>query len=130
MAHEFVTLIDGRQLEIMTSGDPSGRTVVFHHGTPSWAGLGPHMAEAFGNSFVVSYSRAGYGNSTRQTGRTVSSVVSDIRQVLDHLGRKEYISVGWSGGGPHALACAALDSPRCQAALSLAGVVPMDVDFD
>lgn len=130
MAHECVTLRDGRQLEIMTSGDPSGRTVVFHHGTPGWAGLGPHMAEAFGNNIVVSYSRAGYGSSARHAGRTVSSVVDDVRQVLDHLGRQEYISVGWSGGGPHALACAALDAPRCQAAISLAGVVPMDVDFD
>jgi pimeloyl-ACP methyl ester carboxylesterase len=38
--------------------------------------------------------------------------------------------VGWSGGGPHALACAALDAPRCLAAWSLAGVVPTTMDFD
>jgi pimeloyl-ACP methyl ester carboxylesterase len=32
--------------------------------------------------------------------------------------------MGWSGGGPHALACAALLPDRCAAATSLAGVAP------
>jgi pimeloyl-ACP methyl ester carboxylesterase len=40
------------------------------------------------------------------------------------------VALGWSGGGPHALACAALDRPRCRGAISLAGVAPSTVDFD
>jgi pimeloyl-ACP methyl ester carboxylesterase len=80
--------------------------------------------------FFVTISRAGCGLSTRLEGRTVASVVGDARSALDALGRDDYISVGWSGGGPHALACGALDAPRCIAVWSLAGVVPIDVDFD
>ena len=75
-------------------------------------------------------SRAGYGKSSRLEGRDVASVVSDARAALDSLGRDDYVAVGWSGGGPHALACAALDAPRCRAAWSLAGVVPTTLDFD
>jgi pimeloyl-ACP methyl ester carboxylesterase len=83
-----------------------------------------------GNLFLVTTSRAGYGKSTRLEGRDVASVVNDARAALDALGRSDYVAVGWSGGGPHALACAALDTPRCLAAWSLAGVVPTTADFD
>ena len=33
---------------------------------------------------------------------------------------------GWSGGGPRALACAAVLSDRCRAAATLAGLAPVD----
>jgi pimeloyl-ACP methyl ester carboxylesterase len=79
---------------------------------------------------VITTSRAGYGKSSRREGRDVASVVEDSRLALDSLGRSDYVVVGWSGGGPHALACAALDAPRCLAAFSLAGVVPANLDFD
>lgn len=128
-----VALADGRQLEVGTLGDPSGRTVVFHHGTPGSVLLARPLAEALARDagvYVVTTSRAGYGRSTRHEGRTVASVVDDTRAVLDALGRKDYVAVGWSGGGPHAFACAALDAPRCVGVVSLAGVVPTDLDFD
>jgi pimeloyl-ACP methyl ester carboxylesterase len=83
-----------------------------------------------GSLFIVTTSRAGYGKSSRLEGRDVAAVVSDARAALDSLGRSDYVVVGWSGGGPHALACAALDAPRCLAAWSLAGVVPTTMDFD
>jgi pimeloyl-ACP methyl ester carboxylesterase len=123
---------DGRTLEIGTLGEPSGHTVLFHHGTPGSANLVKMLAPlaADGSLFVVTTSRAGYGKSTRLEGRDVASVVNDARAALDALGRSDYVVVGWSGGGPHALACAALDAPRCLAAWSLAGVVPTTVDFD
>jgi len=123
---------DGRLVEIVTVGDPDGQTVFFHHGTPGAASLVTMFSEAGERAglFFVAMSRPGYGASTRLEGRTVASVVDDVRTVLDSLGRDRYISIGWSGGGPHALACGALDAPRCVAVWSLAGVVPMDVDFD
>ncbi len=121
----------GRQLQVGTIGPNAGRTVVFHHGTPGTASLAAmfvDVVEEFG-LYLVSVSRPGYGASTRNEGRVVASVVADVDAALDELGRDRYVSVGWSGGGPHAIACAALD-PRCTAAWSLAGVAPMDVDFD
>ncbi len=134
MSHDeqLVLAPDGRKLEVATFGDPGGRTVFFHHGTPGSVALGSLFESAADDSdvFVVTMSRPGYGDSSRHEGRTIASVVDDVRVVLDALGRDAYASVGWSGGGPHALACAALDGPRCLGAWSLAGVVPMDVDFD
>lgn len=123
---------DGRTLEVATLGDPSGATVVFHHGMPGSA-YSFSMLSALATSgefFLVTTSRAGYGLSERRRGRCVADVVSDTEAALDALGRERYLSVGWSGGGPHALACAALGAPRCAAAWSLAGVAPIDVDFE
>ncbi len=123
---------DGRSLEVGTLGEPTGRTVLFHHGTPGSANLVKMFAPLAedGSVFVVTTSRAGYGKSSRVEGRDVASVVADARAALDSLGRDEYVVVGWSGGGPHALACAALDTPRCRAAWCLASVVPTNLDFD
>ena len=134
MGHEsdVVTLGDGRLMEVATVGDPTGPTVVFHHGTPGSAVL-IEIFEPLAASrgvFVVTTSRAGYGRSSRHAGRRAADVVTDTEAVLDHLGRDQYVTVGWSGGGPHALACAALGAPRCLGALSLAGVAPVDAGFD
>lgn len=123
---------DGRRLEVASIGPVTGRTVVLHHGTPGTASVVRLLAdvvESF-NLFVVSVSRPGYGASTPWAGRAVGSVVEDVHAALDALGRDRYLAVGWSGGGPHALACAALGAPRCLAAWSLAGVAPVDADFD
>lgn len=123
---------DGRQLEVASIGPITGRTVVFHHGTPGTASLVrlfEDVVEEFG-LFVVAVSRPGYGASTRRAGRVVGSVVEDVHAALDALGRDRYLAVGWSGGGPHALACAGLGAPRCLGAWSLAGVAPMDADFE
>jgi pimeloyl-ACP methyl ester carboxylesterase len=128
----LIDLPDGRTLEVGTLGEPSGHTVLFHHGTPGSVNLVKMLAPLAedGDLFVITTSRAGYGKSSRLEGRNVASVVNDSRAALDSLGRSDYVAVGWSGGGPHALACAALDAPRCLAAWSLAGVVPTTMDFD
>jgi pimeloyl-ACP methyl ester carboxylesterase len=123
---------DGRSLQVATLGDPSGRTVLFHHGTPGSVKQVKMFAPLVegGDLFLVTTSRAGYGQSSRHEGRTVASVVNDARVALDATERDDYVVAGWSGGGPHALACAALDAPRCRAAWSIAGVVPTNLDFD
>ena len=123
---------DGRQLEVASIGEEFDRVVFFHHGSPgscvTMKALAPISARA--GVRLVTMSRAGYGTSTRAEGRRVVSVVDDVRAVLDAFGVERYVVVGWSGGGPHALACAALDAPRCIAAWSLAGVTPLNVAFD
>ena len=128
----LIDLPDGRTLQVGTLGEPSGQTVLFHHGPPGSVNLVRMLAPLAddGSLFIVTTSRAGYGKSSRLEGRDVAAVVSDARAALDSLGRSDYVVVGWSGGGPHALACAALDAPRCLAAWSLAGVVPTTMDFD
>jgi pimeloyl-ACP methyl ester carboxylesterase len=52
--------------------------------------------------------RPGYGGSARQHGRTVADVADDAQLLADAQGWAQFAVAGNSGGGPHALACAAL----------------------
>jgi len=126
-AHE--TLIDlphGRVLEFVSAGPAGGTPLVFHHGTPMSAVLfEPLVAAAAEHGLrTVAYSRPGYGRSTAKLGRSVADAAADVAGVLDALDADSFYTLGWSGGGPHALACAALLPERCLAAASLAGVAP------
>jgi pimeloyl-ACP methyl ester carboxylesterase len=117
---------DGRVLEVLDSGSPEGFPVLFHYGTPSAAteyGLLTEAASARDVRLVI-YSRPGYGGSSRRPDRTVAHCTEDVVDLADALGIARFATVGWSGGGPHALACAALLSDRVLAATTIAGVAP------
>ncbi len=125
---------DGRLLEVEVSGPPGGETVVFHLGTPSAGFVYPGLAElgAARGARHIAYSRPGYRGSDRLAGRTVADCVADVEAITDELGVERFHTVGWSGGGPHALACAALLGERTIACATIAGVVPFDaagIDF-
>jgi pimeloyl-ACP methyl ester carboxylesterase len=116
----------GRQLEALATGPAGGLTVVLHNGTPVGLMVPPLVAEAAAERGLrlVLYARPGYESSTEDPGRRVSGAAADLAAVLDGLGVAEFVTVGWSGGGPHALACAALLSGRCLAAATMAGLAP------
>src|SRR6266566_4298542 len=125
-----VRAADGRRLDVLVAGPAGGLPLVFHHGTPG--GLVPMpplmtAAAALGLR-VVLYSRPGYGGSAARPGRSVADAAADVRAILDSLGAAEFVTAGWSGGGPHALACAALLPGRCLAAASVAGIAPTSAD--
>ena len=124
-----ITLADGRLLDIHDAGG-DGKPFLFHHGTPGSVVPMPQMSEAAARCGLrmVTYSRAGYGASTRHAGRAVADVVTDIDQVLDHLGVDRCVTGGWSGGGPHALAMAALRPERTAGCLVIAGAAQFDAD--
>jgi pimeloyl-ACP methyl ester carboxylesterase len=132
--YQTVTTGDGRRLEYLSSGPADGRPVLFHVGTPNCAtefSIIKQPAEKLGIRLVC-YSRPGYGESTEQRGRSVADTVADATTLLDQLGIDRFCTLGWSGGGPHALACAALLPERCQAAATLAGAAPYgmpELDF-
>jgi pimeloyl-ACP methyl ester carboxylesterase len=121
-----VTLRDGRTLHVYDDGDPDGKPVVVHHGTPSAGHLFmPHVEDAQKRGIrLIGYDRAGYGGSTPRPGRTIADVVPDVEDVADALGLDRFATWGISGGGPHALACAALLDDRCVAAAALASPAP------
>lgn len=110
------------------SGDPDGVVVVYHHGTPTSGLQARWWAEDAARKGIrfVSYDRAGYGGSTRHEGRSVADVAADIAAVADYLGADRFYTWGESGGGPHALACAALLPDRVIAAATIASVAPYD----
>ncbi len=116
----------GRSLDVLVTGPSDGLPLVFQHGTPGGIAVYPPMAsEATARGLrLVLYARPGYGGSTPAPGRLVADAAADVASILDRLGANRFVTVGWSGGGPHALACARLLSPRCMAAASLAGPAP------
>jgi len=115
-----------RQLEALASGPTGGLTLVLHNGTPAGLMAAPAIAAAAAERGLrlVLYARPGYGSSTPVPGRRVAAAAADLAAVLDALGTGEFVTVGWSGGGPHALACAALLPGRCVAAATMAGPAP------
>ncbi|MDA8345135.1 MAG: alpha/beta hydrolase [Thermaerobacter sp.] len=126
----LVPLPGGRRLEVAEAGTPGAPAVIVHNGTPSGAGLiAEHIADAFSRGLrIISYGRPGYGQSTRNPGRNVASAARDTAQLADALGIERFATWGISGGGPHALACAALLGDRVVAAASLASVAPYDAE--
>jgi pimeloyl-ACP methyl ester carboxylesterase len=127
---ESLTLPDGRTLEYLLDGPPGGMPVVFHHGTPSGAvRCAPLFDAAVRRGLrVLVHSRPGYAGSTSRADRRVADVAGDVAALLDAIGAGEFVTVGWSGGGPHALATAALLPGRCRGVAVIAGVAPYDAD--
>ncbi|HEY3529164.1 MAG TPA: alpha/beta hydrolase [Nocardioides sp.] len=125
-----ITLPDGRALEVEVNGPDTGPVVVFHHGTPGASEpLPAHVQAAAARGHrLVTTCRPGYGASTRAPGRSVADVAADTGAVLDHLGVDTCLTMGWSGGGPHALACAALLPDRVRGVTVIAGVAPYDAE--
>ena len=123
---EHIELADGRTLEYVVEGPPGGLPLVLHHGTPSGAVRYAPLFEAATRRGlrVVQHSRPGYAGSTGRPGRRVADVAADVAALLDAIGADSFVTAGWSGGGPHALACAALLPGRCRAAATIAGVAP------
>src|SRR5690349_15257334 len=115
--HHDVTTPDGRTLAVLEAGPPQGLALVTHHGTPA-AGrfFRPELESAEARGLrLLAFDRAGYGGSTPAPGRDVAAVAADVAAILDALGVDRFATYGWSGGGPHALACAALLPGRCLA---------------
>lgn len=120
------TAPDGREVAFAVWGDPAGFPVLALHGTPGcrlqrwpdeevYRGLGV---------CVVTHDRAGYGRSSRRPGRRVVDEVDDVRLIADELGFEQFGVTGGSGGGPHALACAARLPDRVPRAVCAVGITP------
>ena len=122
----LITLPGGRDLDLLMAGPADGLPLVMHEGTPQGLGLYPPTVQTARdhNLRPILIARPGYERSTPQPGRRVADVAADVAAVLDVLELDTFVTAGWSGGGPHALACAALLPGRCLAAASIAGVAP------
>ena len=124
---------DGRTLHAYdtgAAGADGGLAVFWHHGTPN-TGAPPEplfgAADRLGIRWV-SYDRPGYGGSTSHKDRNVASAAADASTVADALGVDRFAVMGHSGGGPHALACAALLPERVLGVVSVSGLAPFGAE--
>lgn len=116
----------GRRLDVELIGPQDGQALLFHTGTPSAGLLFDELVDAGAARGLrhVAYSRPGYAGSDRHEGRSVADCVVDVSTIVDELGIERFFTVGASGGGPDALACAALLPERTIAAATIASVAP------
>jgi pimeloyl-ACP methyl ester carboxylesterase len=129
VAVSHVELEDGRRLKVADFGSPDGVVTIVHHGTPGGTVPFPpwvEESERLGLRLIM-YARPGYSTSTRHAGRRVADAAADTAAIADALGAHQFLSFGFSGGGPHVLACAALLPDRVVAAASLASVAPYGI---
>lgn len=120
---------DGRTLMYAEWGDLGGAPVIALHGTPG-SRLSRHPNEDLVRSagaHLVTYDRAGYGGSDRNRGRSVADCVGDVEAIADAVGFGRFAVTGGSGGGPHALAVAALLGERVTRAIADVCPAPYDV---
>lgn len=122
----IISTEDGRRLRINEAGQPDGVPVLVLRGSPHSRLLyGAWVKDAQSRGIrLICYERPGYGRSTRQPGRRVASAAKDVATIARTLGLKRLLIWGISGGGPHALACAALLPDLVAAAGVLASVAP------
>ncbi len=121
----MLSVADGRELEVEL-GPPGERTLLYHVGTPCAGRLfDSHVRQAAARGLrMVTYSRPGYGASTRREGRVVADCAEDVSAIADALEVSELLVAGVSGGGPHALACAALLPGLVPAVATIGSVAP------
>jgi pimeloyl-ACP methyl ester carboxylesterase len=119
-----------RSLAIDVTGDPDGYPIFLMHGTPgSKNGPKPRPIVLHRMGIrLISYDRPGYGGSHPLPGRSVAHAADDVRAIADHLGIDKFAVVGRSGGGPHALACAAKMPDRVTSTAALVSFAPSNAD--
>jgi pimeloyl-ACP methyl ester carboxylesterase len=122
-----VETADGRRLRVELAGD-GRRVVVVHVGTPNGGVLyDPWVDDAAARGLtLVTYDRPGYGGSSPQPGRTVADCAADVRAISAAVGFGRCAVWGFSGGGPHALACAALLGDLVAAVATIGSLAPLD----
>lgn len=127
-----LSLSDGGVLHVYDAGsaDDGALALLWHHGTPN-TGAPPapllDAAAAMGLRWI-GYDRPGYGGSSPAPDRPVYSAAGYAEAVVDFLGIERFAVMGHSGGGPHALAVAAMLPMRVVAAVAIASLAPLGRD--
>jgi pimeloyl-ACP methyl ester carboxylesterase len=122
-----VSLHDGRRLAYAVYGAEAGAPVVYCHG-----GLSSHSDLAFADARardrgvrLIAIDRPGIGESGRATGRSVADWANDVGELTTLIGVDRFSVLGWSAGGPFALACAAGLATRVDRTATVGGMAPL-----
>jgi pimeloyl-ACP methyl ester carboxylesterase len=126
VSNRIISTKDGRKIRIHEAGQPDGVPVLVQRGTPQSGLLYDRWVEDAQSRGIrlISYERPGYGGSAPHPGRTVASAADAVAAIARELGVNRLLIWGVSGGGPHALACAALLPGLVVAAAVLASPTP------
>lgn len=122
-----IELSDGRRLGYAEFGDPRGKPVLFFHGYPGsrWDGAETgHAAERLGVRLIAP-DRPGMGLSDYQPKRCLLDWPQDVQEFTNALELDRFAVIGYSGGGPYALACAFKLDTRLSAVGVIAGIGPL-----
>jgi pimeloyl-ACP methyl ester carboxylesterase len=121
-----ISMENGRKIRFIEAGQLDGIPVLVHHGTPESRLLYEAWIEDAKSRGIhlIGYDRPGYGGSTSHPGRNVASAAEDVAAIAKELNLKRLFVWGHSGGGPHALACAALLPDMVVAVAALASPAP------
>lgn len=124
MTYTNFTASNGNRIDYFDFNSEAKDVLIYHPGTPAAGPLTQEVrAAALKHKFrVLQLIRPGYIESTREPGRSVADVARITTELADHLEVGRFVSMGWSGGGPHVLATVALLPERCMAGLCIAGV--------
>lgn len=123
-----VRLRDGRALGYAEFGDLTGKPVLMMHGFPdSRITRNPDdaLTASLGVRLII-VDRPGTGLSDFKPARSLLDRVDDVAQLTDELGLDRFAVLGWSAGGPYALACAHILARRISAVGVACGFAPVD----
>jgi pimeloyl-ACP methyl ester carboxylesterase len=107
---------DGRRPVLVQVGSPNAG-VLYDYWVRDAAGRGLTL---------ITYDRPGYGGSSGHPGRTVADCAADVRRLGEVVGFDRCAVWGYSGGGPHALACGALLDDLVAAVAAIGSPAPFD----
>jgi len=125
---ETLRLEDGRLLGYAVYGDPEGWPIFYFHGFPGSrleAQLADRVAARMGIR-LIALDRPGFGLSDFKPRRTIFEWPDDVVKIADALGINRFATVGVSGGGPYAAACALKIPQRLTAVAIVCGLGPLD----
>lgn len=125
---DYDVSLSNATLAVRELGAPDGRPVLHFHGTPGsrleldW---GQEEVERAGVR-LVTFDRPGYGRSPAAP-FSLTSVARLAIELMDVLGVSQFATNGWSGGGPFALATAAVAPTRVTAVGVMSGAAPFQL---
>jgi pimeloyl-ACP methyl ester carboxylesterase len=121
-----VRLADGRELGFRESGDPNGRPALFFHGFGTSRVICPPDDEARRRGIrLIAVDRPGIGLSEPSPGRRLLDWPIDVGQLADKLDLSTFSVIGWSGGGPYALACGFALADRVNSVAAVSSPAPL-----
>lgn len=129
MIENTITLPDGRLLGYGLYGNPKGIPILDFHGIPGSRREAELIASYFNREDLcfIGLDRPGYGRSTPKRNYKITDLPADVASLADYLQLNRFIALGYSGGGPFALACARQIPERLAAVGIISGVGPAEI---